>query len=106
MIKNQPADLAFAPPSYPDHVYTGEGTIYVVRVGREVVGHLTRQGDAVGWDASAPGNTDAGIVRRMVSEALRMGAYHGRPLDEVFAEILASVQHDDPVIAPLDGLQG
>ncbi|GAA4981272.1 hypothetical protein [Actinopolymorpha pittospori] len=106
MIEKQPLALTYAPPRYPRHSYTGEGEIVTVRVGREIVGHLTRQGDAVGWDATAPPYTDAGIVRRIVEDALRAGAAQGRSLDEVWREILASVQHEDPVTAPLDGLQG
>lgn len=102
----QPFDLAYAPPRYPRHAYEGPGVIVVVRAGGEVAGYLTRQGDAIGWLADAPPDAPAGIVRRFVSEALRLGAYDGRPLDDVWREILDHTQHDPPVLAPLDGLQG
>jgi hypothetical protein len=105
-LRVQPLSLTYAPPAYPQHRYEGLGTIVRILAANEFVGHLTRQGDAVGWDASAPPDTDAGIVRRMISERLREGAATGRPLDDVFYEILDDFQHEDPVTAPLDGLQG
>ncbi|OZV74776.1 hypothetical protein CA850_29810 [Micromonospora echinospora] len=105
--REQPADLVFAPPRYPAHDYTGPGEIVTVRLGREVVGYLTRKGwDGVGW-LPRPGLTeDADIVRVLVYDILRDAAAEGRPLVEAWAEVLDFTTHDAPVTAPLDGLRG
>lgn len=106
LIPDQPADLAYAPPRYPSHGYTGRGTIWTIRVGASVVGHLTRQGDAVGWDSQVPPESDEAVVREIVTSILRRGAAEGRPLDDAITEILSVTQHESPVEAPLEGLQG
>lgn len=100
----QPTDLAFAPPHYPGHDYRGEGVIVRVVASGEFAGFLTRQGDRVGWLASAPPWTPAGEVRRLVSAMLARGAAAGVPLDDTWREVLAAVEHDEPVTGPLDGL--
>lgn len=106
----QPTDLSYAPPSYPGHDYTGEGTVVVVRVdaGKAgVVGWLTRQGEAVGFlPAPMPAGAVGHVIRVYIQDALREGARIGAPLDKVWDAILAEVWHDEPTIARLDGLQG
>ena len=96
MIKDQPADLAYAPASYPRHRYTGRGTIVDVYVGSRLVGHLTRQGDAVGWDGAPPPGSAEAVVSQMIIDALRLGASSGRPLDDTWKMILDMVSHEDP----------
>lgn len=103
---SQPSDLAFAPPVYPGHGYAGRGIAVRVHLGAETVGFLSRQGDAVGWNATAPAWTDAGIIRTLVSDALRSGAAEGRSLDEVWTEVLALVPHDPPREVDLASLLG
>jgi hypothetical protein len=102
--REQPMDLAYTPTRYPRHNYTGQGDIVTVRVGPDVVGHLTRQDDKVCWapqpNLSDPGNT----VRTMVWQILADGARTGRPLDDAWQECLDSTQHDGPVTGALDEL--
>ena len=102
----QPLDLAYAPPRYPAHAYSGDGIIVVVRLGSAVVGHLTRQGDAVGWDGAWPPEADESVISDEIIPRLREGAASGAPLDETWLAILRDVQHDAYLYAPLDGLQG
>jgi hypothetical protein len=107
--KPQPAGLVFAPPAYPTHDYTGQGVIYTIRAGREVVGFLSRKDfdwTALGFIARPGLSPEADIVRQMVHDILREFAAAGRPMVDAFAEVLNSTQHDAPVEAPLDGLRG
>lgn len=97
----QPLDLRYAPARYPGHGYVGLGEVVRVHLGDETVGFLTRQGEAVGWTADAPPDTDAGIVRGIVNDRLRAGALAGRPLEEVWDEVLAVVLHDPPYMGDL-----
>lgn len=105
----QPTELAYAPPRYPSHDYSGEGTIVVLRsdVGPAgVVGWLTRQGDAVGFLPRGGLDNAGTAVRIYVQDALREGAFAEVPLEVVWDGLLETVWHDTPVTGPLDGLRG
>ncbi|MFE9956174.1 hypothetical protein [Micromonospora sp. NPDC005299] len=104
----QPADLVYAPPSYPSHDYKGEGEIFTIRLGDEIVGHLTRKvGDwtALGFLPRPSLSADADIIRVMVYDILRQFARDGRPMVDAWAEVLNYTQHDAPVRAPLEGFR-
>ncbi|MDG4801713.1 hypothetical protein [Micromonospora sp. WMMD980] len=103
----QPMELAYAPRRYPTHDYSGEGEIVTIRVGPEVVGHLSRKGWAeVGWLPRPDLSQAADTVRVMVNDILHEGAADGVELVTAWAEILNHTQHDAPKTAPLDGLRG
>ncbi|MGR6316501.1 hypothetical protein Q2K19_10550 [Micromonospora soli] len=102
----QPAELVYAPPAYPSHDYRGEGEIFTIRLGREVVGHLTRKDwTAIGWLPRPGLSEEAGIVREIVEDILRDFAAEGRPMVDAWAEVLNYTQHDAPVRAPLEGFR-
>jgi hypothetical protein len=95
-------DLSYAPPAYPHHEYRGPGMVVPVRVEGHLVGHLTRQGDRVGWHSAAvPSGSSADAVRRAIGDALREGAAQRRPLYEVWDALLASVPHDPAYVGEL-----
>ncbi|MEU4568671.1 hypothetical protein [Micromonospora sp. NPDC023956] len=101
--------MEYAPKAYPTHDYTGQGVIYTIRLGDEVVGFLSRKVDD--WSALGflprPGlSPDADTVRLMVYEILARYAAEDRPLVDAFAKVLDSTKHDAPVTARLDGLRG
>jgi hypothetical protein len=100
-------DLDYAPPTYPGHSYTGEGEIVTVRLGSEIVGHLSRQDwDKLGWLARPALSEDANTVRLIVEDLIAKNAREGRPMVDAYADVLNHTQHDKPVTARLDGLQG
>jgi hypothetical protein len=101
----QPASLAYAPPSYAGHDYTGPGDIVAVRLGADVVGHLTRQGDRLGFIARPGLSADAHTVRHIVEDTLREFAAAGRAPVDAWAECLRLTTHDAPVVGPLDGFK-
>jgi hypothetical protein len=103
--REQPMHLVYALPSYPGHDYRGPGEIVTVRVGPEVVGHLTRKGDGVGWLPRPGLSAEAGTVRLIVNDVLRTFAREGRPPVDAWAECLRLTQHDRPRVAPLDGFR-
>ncbi|SBT68215.1 hypothetical protein GA0070622_5311 [Micromonospora sediminicola] len=100
-----PMDPVYTPASYPGHDYLGPGEIVTVRAGREVVGHLTRQGARLGWLPRPALSEAAGAVRLIVEDVLCSFARDGRPLVDAWAECLRLTQHDSPVVAPLDGFR-
>ncbi|GAB1641757.1 hypothetical protein [Krasilnikovia sp. MM14-A1259] len=103
-----PMSLTYAPPAYPSHDYTGQGEIYTIRLGDEVVGFLSHKvGDYehVGFLPRRGLSEDADTVRLIVYDLLRQYAADGRPMVDAFARILDVTQHDGPVTAPLDGLR-
>jgi hypothetical protein len=103
--KPQPMSLVDAPPAYPSHDYRGTGEIVTVRLGDEVVGHLTRQGERLGWLPRPDLSDDAHAVRHLVEDVLRECAAAGRPAVEAWAECLRLTQHDRPVVARLEGFR-
>jgi hypothetical protein len=102
----RPLDLGYAPPSYKRHAYTGEGEIVRVRVGREVVGYLTRQGDAFGWLTQANLTPEADTLAQWIGDTFREGALSGVPFVETWAKVLDGAQHNAPKLGPLGGFQG
>lgn len=101
----QPADLAFAPPRYPSHRYTGTGEVVTVRVSpTEVVGYLSRQGATIAWDACSDLDADARTVAQMVTDLLRRRAAESAPLVRTWAEILNKTRHDAPRVGPLSNV--
>lgn len=101
-LTNQPNDLAYAPPVYPTHNYRGNGEIVVVRVGREVVGWLSRKDwVSIGW-MPRPGLSPAGhTVRVMVQDIIKQFAQDKRPMVNAWAEVLDNTKHDTPYTGPL-----
>jgi hypothetical protein len=101
-LTDQPNDLAYAPPVYPTHNYRGNGEIVVVRLGREIVGWLSRKDwVAVGW-MPRPGLSElANGVRVAVSDILRSFARDRKPMVDAWAEVLNTTQHDSPYTGPL-----
>ena len=107
--RKSPMSLAYAPAAYPSHDYNGDGEIITIRVGREVVGFLSRK--LFDWKhlgfLPRPGLSEgADTVRLMVYDVLREYAAEGRPMVDAWAEILRVTQHDAPTEVPLDGLRG
>jgi hypothetical protein len=102
MIRDQPMDGSYFPPAYPHHEYRGLGMIVPIRAGGDLVGHLTRQDDRIGWhSARIPAGSAADAVRRAVADTLREGAAGHRPLHEVWHELLAAVPHDAAYVGEL-----
>jgi hypothetical protein len=102
MMRDQPMDVSYAPPAYPQHDYRGLGLVVPVRVGGVLVGHLTRQGDRIGWySAPCPPGSEADATRRAVGDALREGAARRRPLYEVWDTLVAAVPHDPTYVGEL-----
>lgn len=99
--REQPADLVRAPKQYPGHDYTGTGEIVVIRAGSEVVGRLTRKGDAVGWLPEPDLSDAADAVRLHVQDILRDGAATGATLTTAWAAILDDAEHDAPTTGAL-----
>lgn len=105
-FRASPAHLAYAPPAYPSHDYTGEGEIFTIRCAGEVVGHLTRKDwQSIGWLPRPGLSEEAGIVREIVEDILRQFARDGRPMVDALAKVLNMTQHDRPVTGPLDGFR-
>ena len=97
----QPAELAYAPPTYPGHGFTGTGTVWRVTVGEDYVGTLsyTDHPPAVVWQPDH--TTNDWFVQeqqRSIFFALRAGAKDGTPLADVLAQLFGkhtvSITHD------------
>jgi hypothetical protein len=105
--REQPASLGYAPPAYPGHDYTGEGEIVVLRLGRGIVGWMSRKGwGQISFAARPDLSDDEHILRRLVEGIIRGFAADRRPMVDAWAEVLNLVAHDAPKIGMLEPLRG
>jgi hypothetical protein len=105
MTGYEPFTAGYLPPVYPHHDFTGPGIVVHVRVGGELVGDLSRQGERVSWNSAAPVSAEGRDLRQQVHRRLRQGAAAGRELDDVWHELLAAVPHDPPYLGDLAELR-